>query len=166
MKSFPLTRRNGRVFSTYPETIMNKYLTFSLSAAALSLLIASSAQAAGLYKCTDGNGVPVYQNEPCPQGMKSRDMSHENSLSVVPMAVEQPKAAPAPKAASASALSTIKAGMSSDEVVAKVGEPSLTSGDVKDLTRLTYWSYISKDVITTVVFQGGKVSTVTQKAVK
>ncbi len=59
------------------------------------------ATAAELYKCAGDGGIPVYQNMPCEKGKELRNMSNEDTLSVVPMRVEPsrlPPSAPAPAA--------------------------------------------------------------------
>src|SRR4051812_14583814 len=61
----------------------------------LANVIAISEAAAGLYKCAGVDGIPVYQEAPCPKGSELRNLNTDPpNLSVVPA----PKPAPYPQA--------------------------------------------------------------------
>ncbi|MCL2872147.1 MAG: hypothetical protein FWF41_04060 [Betaproteobacteria bacterium] len=62
----------------------------------LIVLASSPAMAAELYKCAGSDGVPVYQNMPCEKGKELRNMSNDDTLSVVPMSEEPSRMSPPP----------------------------------------------------------------------
>ena len=60
---------------------------------AIAACVAMSDADAGLYKCAGHDGVPVYQEAPCPKGSELRNLNEEPpTLSVVP-APKPPKQA-------------------------------------------------------------------------
>jgi len=69
------------------------YVWLGCSLFALSSFIAV---AADLYKCAGDGGIPVYQNAPCEKGKELRNLSNEDTLSVVPMRVEPSRLPPPP----------------------------------------------------------------------
>jgi hypothetical protein len=49
-----------------------------------------------IYKCAGEGGVPIYQNRPCEKGKELRNLTGEDTLSVVPMRVEPSRLPPPP----------------------------------------------------------------------
>ncbi|MCL2297200.1 MAG: hypothetical protein FWC38_05675 [Proteobacteria bacterium] len=60
------------------------------------IVLASPAAATELYKCAGEGGIPLYQNMPCEKGKELRNMTGEDTLSVVPMRVEPSRLPPPP----------------------------------------------------------------------
>jgi hypothetical protein len=150
----------------------------------IAFALASPAGARGIYKCSDGSGVPVYQDRPCGPGTGSRDAGELSAaFSVIPFAL--PAKPPEPKAARrALAPSTtpraakrragadrprsesemgerrhLKEGMSDAEVFARLGPPDLQSGKGGRKMR---WTYLpapgDAQTVTMVRFEDGKVA--------
>ncbi|MDR0770887.1 MAG: hypothetical protein LBE75_06770 [Burkholderiales bacterium] len=68
----------------------------SLLGCGLIAMVPFAATAAELYKCAGEGGIPVYQDVPCEKGKELRNLSGEDTLSVVPMRVEPPRSPPPP----------------------------------------------------------------------
>jgi hypothetical protein len=160
-------------------------------AAALLLVPAATA---GVYKCLNDNGTFMYQEDPCKPGKELRNFDDDPpTLSVIP-GIPTPPARPAesrthstsePKAAKAAASEHsdrnlgrvtgpaqerkfIRSGMTEAEVVARVGRPDITAGGGRN--KHSRWSYLphpdDPDTITTITFDGDRVSDVTRRLVK
>jgi hypothetical protein len=61
----------------------------------LIVLTSSAAMAANIYKCAGEGGTPTYQDTPCEKGKELRNLTNDDTLSVVPMRVE-PSRLPSP----------------------------------------------------------------------
>ncbi|MDR1528941.1 MAG: DUF4124 domain-containing protein [Burkholderiales bacterium] len=69
---------------------------FRVGALILSVMMSAPVFAAEMYKCEGENGIPLYQNFPCPKGKEIRNMSNdEPTISVIPMKPEPSKLTPA-----------------------------------------------------------------------
>jgi hypothetical protein len=175
---------------------MKNILTFSFSVTAFTLLLATPALSAGLYKCVGEHGAPLYQNEPCAPGKELRNMTHDNSLSVVPLTVPEPlpaedgkAAAPAAKAPAkasqpqvrvvpktdntlgntARARMAIQPGMTRQEVLDRLGAPPMTAGENEGSSGTVRWYYMPTNGdpnMTTVVMQRGAVVSVEREPKK
>jgi hypothetical protein len=158
------------------------------AAAALSGFAGSAA--AGVYKCVDVDGKqPIYQDSPCPAGRELRNFDTDPAeVSIIPFrAVPETTATPAPARAAKTPPASksdkknevpvvadiaqrkfIVPGMSQGEVVARIGNPDMTSGGRGRKT--TRWSYLpgagDPQTITTVVFDYGVVIEVERKIMK
>jgi hypothetical protein len=144
---------------------------------------------AAIYKCVDEGSQPIYQDSPCPAGKELRNFDADPAeVSVIPFravpgtttTLVAPKAAKAPHASKADKKKEAAAGvdigqrkfivpgMNEGEVVAKIGQPDMTSGGKGRKT--ARWSYLpaagDPQTITTVVFDFGKVIEVERKVVK
>jgi hypothetical protein len=144
---------------------------------------------AGLYKCAGRDGVPVYQEAPCPQGSELRNLDNEPStLSVVPA----PRAAPQPKPDKPAHAAASKrrvdrpgpwktnpspdpaerrhayVGMSEGKVLAMLGRPDLKSTGGRRSKML--WTYLpvpgDPDTVTTLSVENGIVIYVDRRTVK
>jgi hypothetical protein len=159
-----------------------------LAAAALAGLAGSAA--AGVYKCVDVDGKqPIYQDSPCPAGRELRNFDTDPAeVSVIPFrdvpgtttTLTAPKAAKAPPATKTNSKKAIPLvadiaqrkfivpGMSEGEVVARIGNPDMTSGGKGRKT--SRWSYLpapgDPHTITNVVFDYGIVIEVERKVLK
>ena len=168
-------------------SIVNTFIA-SLAAAALASLAGSAA--AGVYKCVDVDGKqPIYQDSPCPAGRELRNFDTDPaevsvipfrevpSITTTPAAPKAVKAPPATKAARKNDVPVvadiaqrkfIMPGMSEGEVVARIGNPDMTSGGKGRKT--TRWSYLpapgDPQTITNVVFDYGIVIEVERKVMK
>jgi hypothetical protein len=145
--------------------------------------------AAAIYKCAGEGNQPMYQDSPCPPGKELRNFDADPAeVSVIPfravpgttttlVAPKAPKAQSAAKsdkkkdaapAVDIAQRKFIVPGMSEGEVVAKIGQPDMTSGGKGRKT--SRWSYLpatgDPHTITTVVFDFGKVIEVERKVVK
>lgn len=143
---------------------------------------------AGLYKCLQPDGGVSYQEEPCAAGRELRDFEKDPpTLSVVPFGTtpgpssKSTLPAPPPKAkaeaqgkknlapmADASKRKFLVPGINEGEVVARVGEPDMTSGGKGRKT--SRWTYMpSPDdpgTITTLTFEYGRLIEVERKVLK
>jgi hypothetical protein len=170
------------------STSIIQVIVATTAAAALSGF--SGSAAAGVYKCVDADGKQtIYQDSPCPAGRELRNFDTDPAeVSVIPFravpgtttTLVAPKAAktpPAPKAdrkkdvpvvADIAQRRFIVPGMSEGEVVARIGNPDMTSGGKGRKT--SRWSYLpaagDPQTITTVVFDYGKVIEVERKVMK
>jgi len=160
----------------------------TLAAAALAGVAAGVS--AGVYKCVDADGKqPIYQDSPCPAGRELRNFDTDPAeVSVIPFREvpsitpppTAPKAAKAPPATKSARKNDVPAvadiaqrkfivpGMSEGEVVARIGNPDMTSGGKGRKT--TRWSYLpapgDPQTITNVVFDYGIVIEVERKVMK
>ncbi len=152
---------------------------------------ATSEAAAGLYKCAGRDGVPVYQEAPCPRGSELRNLDAEPpTLSVVPAPppAPQPKAARPAKTRAAGSTRRVDrpgpwktnpspdpaerrhayVGMSEGKVLAKLGRPDLRSGGGRKGKVL--WTYLpvpgDAETVTTLSVENGIVIYVDRRTVK
>jgi hypothetical protein len=165
-----------------------KTIIVPLAAAALAGLAGSAA--AGVYKCVDVDGKqPIYQDSPCPAGRELRNFDTDPAeVSVIPFrdvpgtttTLAAPKAAKTPPATKTNGKKAIPVvadiaqrkfivpGMSEGEVVARIGNPDMTSGGKGRKT--SRWSYLpapgDPQTITNVVFDYGIVIEVERKVMK
>jgi len=162
----------------------------------LVLLLAAAwlfvpAARASVYKCLNDNGTFMYQEDPCKPGRELRNFDDDPpTLSVIPgisttpsrPAESRTQSAPEPKPAKAAASDHslgritspaqerkfIRSGMTEAEVVARIGRPDITAGGGRN--KHSRWSYLphpdDPDTITTITFDGDRVSDVTRKLVK
>jgi len=143
---------------------------------------------ASIYKCVDEDNRPVYQDSPCPPGKELRNFDTDPAeVSVIPfravpdlpplqVAPKAAKAAPAAKSDKKTAREGVDvaqrkfivAGMNEGEVIARIGQPDITSGGKG--RKSSRWSYLpaagDSQTITTVVFDYGKVVEVERKIMK
>lgn len=149
-----------------------------------------SAQAGEVFKCAGRDGIPMYQDTPCPAGRELRNFqtdppeitilpAPELSLEPRPAADarrpprESAAKAPAPRAEAnpggdAAERRFLRAGMTEGEVIAKVGPPEVTSrGSKKSAAR---WTYLpaprDPETITIVNLSDGVVTDVVRKLAK
>ena len=160
----------------------------TLAAAALAGVAAGVS--AGVYKCVDADGKqPIYQDSPCPAGRELRNFDTDPAeVSVIPFrevpgtttTLTAPKAAKTPPATKTAAKKAVPVvadiaqrkfilpGMSEGEVVARIGQPDMTSGGKGRKT--SRWSYLpapgDPQTITNVVFDYGIVIEVERKVMK
>jgi len=165
-----------------------KLIVAPLATAALACLAGSAA--AGVYKCLDADGrQPIYQDSPCPAGRELRNFDTDPAeVSVIPFrevpgtttTLTAPKAAKPPPAAKATRKKDVPVvadvaqrkfivpGMSEGEVVARIGNPDMTSGGKGRKT--SRWSYLpapgDPQTITNVVFDYGIVIEVERKVMR
>ena len=168
-------------------SLINTIVTH-LAAASVAGLAGSAA--AGVYKCVDVDGKqPIYQDSPCPAGRELRNFDTDPAeVSVIPFrevpstttTPTAPKAAKAPPPTKAARKNDVPvvadiaqrkfivAGMSEGEVVARIGNPDMTSGGKGRKT--TRWSYLpapgDPQTITNVVFDYGIVIDVERKVMR
>jgi hypothetical protein len=151
------------------------------------LVAFSGTATAGLYKCLKPDGGVSYQEEPCAAGKELRDFEKDPpTLSVVPFGAtpgtsskSTPPAAP-PKTktdakgkkngsakADASKRKFLAPGINEGEVIARVGEPDMTSGKGRKSSRWTYMP-VPEDpgTITTLTFENGRLIEVERKVMK
>jgi len=164
--------------------------TIIATLAAAALVVLAGSAAAGVYKCVDADGKqPIYQDSPCPAGRELRNFDTDPaevsvipfrevpSITTTPAAPKAVKAPPATKAARKNDVPVvadiaqrkfIMPGMSEGEVVARIGNPDMTSGGKGRKT--TRWSYLpapgDPQTITNVVFDYGIVIEVERKVMK
>jgi hypothetical protein len=149
---------------------------------------------AAIYKCADEDNRSIYQDSPCPPGKELRNFDTDPAeVSVIPFRAvpDIPPAQVAPKAAKATPAPNgnkkqngdkkaardsvdnaqrkfIVAGMNEGEVIARIGQPDITSGGKG--RKSSRWSYLpaagDSQTITTVVFDYGKVVEVERKIMK
>ena len=168
-------------------------MAYLLTAAMLSAALAAipgGAAANGVYKCSGSAGSVVYQDAPCSPGTELRNFATDPpSLSVIP-GTAAPGTATAParaastkaeraaasnssrtaknNAAKASERRFIQVGMSTAEVIERIGRPDV---DARNLRGKGFrWSYLPKDgdpnTITTVTLVDGRVADVERKVVR
>jgi hypothetical protein len=151
-----------------------------------SSLCAASAQAQ-VYKCAGDGGTPVYQEAPCPPGKELRNFQADPpQITVLPAPTftapppraggaapsegARTKAAPATPNATlpkgdAAERKHIRAGMSEAEVIARLGQPDVTSGNKN--RKGSRWTYLpaagDPDTITSLTFVNGTVTAVDRK---
>lgn len=157
------------------------------------LALAVSAPAAQVFKCAGRNGIPVYQDGPCPAGKELRNFQTDPpAITVLPapeLALEprpageakRPVREPVPRRAAtadggegspagdAAERRFLRPGMTEGEVVARVGVPEVTSrgGSRKSATRWTYLpSTRDPETITIVTLSNGVVTDVQRKVSK
>lgn len=167
----------------------NQVCSLVLFLAAAFLLV--PAAEAGVYKCLNDNGTFMYQEDPCKPGRELRNFEDDPpTLSVIPGITDAPsrpaesraRSTPEPKPAKAAASDRslgritgpaqerkfIRSGMTEAEVVARIGRPDITAGGGR--SKHSRWSYLphadDPDTITTLTFDGDRVSDVTRKLVK
>ncbi|MGC1817852.1 MAG: DUF4124 domain-containing protein [Casimicrobiaceae bacterium] len=144
---------------------------------------------AGLYKCALDNGSVTYQQDPCPPGKELRDFDRDPAnVSVVPFSfppgTESRGAAAAPRSDSrrkterrsrkaderrgnAAERKFLFPGISEGEVVARVGQPDMSTGGGRKTTRWTYMPAPDDPAtITTLTFQFGRLVEVERKVVR
>ncbi len=169
-------------------------MAYLLIAALLSAALAAppgGATTSGVYKCSGGAGSVVYQDAPCTPGTELRNFATDPpALSVIPgTPVPGTATAPAAPAATtkaervaasnrarsvknnaskASERRFIQVGMSTAEVIERIGRPDV---DARNLRGKGYrWSYLPKDgdpnTITTVTLVDGRVADVERKVVR
>ena len=164
---------------------MHPCVLLSLAVAAWAV---ATAAAASLYKCAGVGSIPIYQESPCPPGRELRNFdTHPADVSVIslrpiPGASTRVSTPPA-KTKRDTTLSKNKAkakggdpaerkhigvGMSDGEVVARIGEPDMTTGGKG--RKLARWTYMpiagDAHTITTLVVDFGKVVEVERKVVR
>jgi hypothetical protein len=166
---------------------MRESFTHAMVTAAVAVLTAGPPgnASAAIYKCMGEGNQPMYQDSPCLPGKELRNFDTDPAdVSVIPFrAVPSITTAPvAPKAQSANKPDKKKdaapavdiaqrkfivPGMSEGEVIAKIGQPDMTTAKGRKSSR---WSYLpaagDPQTITTVVFDFGKVIDVERKIVK
>jgi hypothetical protein len=158
--------------------------------ALLSMMLASTVAAAatgGVYKCSGDAATVVYQDAPCAPGKELRNFATDPpALSVIP-GTPVPGAPAAPRTATTGARTAtagaaraaagnagkaserrlIQVGMSTAEVIQRIGRPDV---DARNQRGKGYrWSYLPRDgdpdTITTVTMVGGRVADVERKVV-
>jgi hypothetical protein len=158
--------------------------------AATVLAVFAGSAAAGVYKCVDVDGKqPIYQDSPCAAGRELRNFDTDPaevsvipfrevpSITTTPTSPRATKAPPAtkttrkndvPVVADIAQRKFIMPGMSEGEVVARIGNPDMTSGGKGRKT--TRWSYLpapgDPQTITNVVFDYGIVIEVERKVMR
>jgi hypothetical protein len=169
---------------------MRKSFTRAMATAAAAVLAAgpSGSVFAAIYKCMGEGNQPTYQDSPCPPGKELRNFDTDPAdvsvipFGAVPSITTAPVAPKAPKVQSANKADKKKdaapavdiaqrkfivPGMSEGEVIAKIGQPDMTTAKGRKSLR---WSYLpaagDPQTITTVVFDFGKVIDVERKIVK
>jgi hypothetical protein len=169
---------------------MRKSFTHAMVTAAVAVLTAGlpGSASAAIYKCVGEGNQPMYQDSPCPPGKELRNFDTDPAdvsvipFRAVPSITTAPVAPKAPKAQSANKPDKKKdaapvvdiaqrkfivPGMSEGEVIAKIGQPDMTTAKGRKSSR---WSYLptagDPHTITTVVFDFGKVIDVERKIVK
>lgn len=170
---------------------MRKTFIPALVTAAVALLSAGlpAGTSAAIYKCMGEGNQPMYQDSPCPPGKELRNFDTDPadvsvipfravpSITTTPVAPKASKAQAAPKpdkkkdalpAGDVAQRKFIVAGMNEAEVVAKIGQPDMTTGGKG--RKSSRWSYLpaagDPQTITTVTFDFGKVVDVERKLVK
>ncbi len=166
---------------------MGYLLTAAMLATAL-VATPGSAAANGVYKCSGSAGSVVYQDAPCSPGTELRNFDTDPpSLSVIP-GTPVPKTAPAPAASTKAERATasnrarteknnaakagqrrfIQVGMSTAEVIERIGKPDVDARNPRG--KGFRWSYLPKDgdpnTITTVTLVDGRVADVERKVVR
>ena len=140
-----------------------------------------------VYKCAGAAGSVIYQDEPCAPGKELRNFATDPpALSVIPgTPVTGAPAAPRAAAKSERTITTtrsrtasanatkaserryIKVGMTTAEVVQRIGKPDVDARNQKG--KGYRWSYLPKDddpnTITTVTLVDGRVADVERKVV-
>jgi hypothetical protein len=161
--------------------------------AAVVIGLAGAAHAhATVYKCDGPAGVPVYQDNPCPEGKQLRDFDKDPpTVSVMPLtpgllpgttskqvltpapAESRPSKSARSKAAAlpagkASERKFIAPGINEGEVITRLGVPDMKSGGGS--RKLARWTYLpSPDdpgTVTTLTFEHGRLVEVERKVVK
>lgn len=142
---------------------------------------------AEVYKCAGERGTPIYQDSPCPPGKELRNFQLDPpEITILPApAFTSPSSARAEGAAprqtnparesnagrtgavrgDAAERKHIRAGMSEAEVLARLGQPDVTSGGKN--RKSARWTYMpapgDPDTITSLTFADGKVGNVERK---
>jgi hypothetical protein len=162
----------------------------SAALGALALLALAPAQAE-VFKCAGRDGIPVYQDTPCPAGKELRNFQTDPpAITVLPApeisgdarAPAEPRratrdaAAPKGNASAADAKARgdaaerkfVRPGMTEGEVVAKLGLPEVTSRGAR--ASGARWTYLpaarDPDTITIITFANGVVADVERKVSK
>ena len=154
--------------------------------------LAAAVARAEVYKCAGPANVPIYQDTPCPAGRELRNFqTNPPEITVLP-APEWPvesrpateprrnaKDAATPKAAApaggdarqpgdAAERRFVRRGMTDGEVLARLGQPDVTSRGPKD--KAARWTYLpaarDPETITTIHFASGVVTEVERKVAK
>jgi len=161
-----------------------------IGALAAALAIVSLPAAATIYKCQGPNGVPVYQDEPCPPGKALRDFDKDPpTVSVMPLTPPvgsttrqtlPPAPSSAPKIKSGARIKApqvagnpanrkfLAPGIYEGEVLTRVGQPDVkSSGNGRKIAR---WTYLpapeDPGTITRLTFEHGRLVEVERKVVK
>ena len=157
------------------------------------ILLALSAQAAvamaDVFKCAGERGTPIYQESPCPPGKELRNFQVDPpEITVLPApalaqpapartgstgkqasGIKEPKPAkPGTVAGNAAERKHIRSGMSEAEVIARLGQPDVTSGAKN--SKGARWTYLpapgDPETITSLTFANGVVTGVERKLYK
>ena len=157
------------------------------AAVAVAVLATLAPLHAGVFKCAGPNGVPLYQDAPCPAGKELRNFQTDPPQITVLPAPDRPVAAGAPapprNAKSAAAPKAgvaapdaklrgdagerrfVRPGLTEGEVLAKLGPPEVTSHGAKSGAQR--WTYLpaagDPETITTIRFANGVVTAVDRK---
>jgi len=151
--------------------------------------VAAAAAAASMYKCAGTGSIPTYQESPCPPGRELRNFdTHPADVSVIPLrpipgTSTRVSVTPPAKTKRDTTLAKNKGkvrggdpaerkhigvGMSDGEVVARIGEPDMTTGGKG--RKLARWTYMpiagDAHTITTLILDFGKVVEVERKIVR
>ncbi|MBA3506193.1 MAG: hypothetical protein H0T80_10495 [Betaproteobacteria bacterium] len=151
--------------------------------------VAATAAAASMYKCAGTGSIPTYQESPCPPGRELRNFdTHPADVSVIPLrpipgTSTRVSVTPPAKTKRDTTLAKNKGkvrggdpaerkhigvGMSDGEVVARIGEPDMTTGGKG--RKLARWTYMpiagDAHTITTLLLDFGKVVEVERKIVR
>jgi len=142
-----------------------------------------------MYKCAGTGSIPTYQESPCPPGRELRNFdTHPADVSVIPLrpipgTSTRVSVTPPAKTKRDTTLAKNKGkvrggdpaerkhigvGMSDGEVVARIGEPDMTTGGKG--RKLARWTYMpiagDAHTITTLLLDFGKVVEVERKIVR
>jgi hypothetical protein len=157
--------------------------------AALPALLPAVALA-DVYKCAGERGAPVYQEMPCPPGKELRNFQTDPPLITIlpPQGRPTPAPAAAPKAPAtngkagvdakpgksalaagdASERKNVRLGMTEAEVLAKLGQPDMTTGGRNGGG--ARWTYMpapgDPEMVTSLTFAKGAVTDIERKVVK
>jgi hypothetical protein len=179
---------NVRAMTTLTPCLGASSLSFALVGSLL--LVTSAPRAADVFKCAGGNGVPTYQDTPCPAGKELRNFQTDPpAITVLPapeLTLEPPptQAKPAPRlsapskppppatgmkaAGDAAERRFLRHGMTEGEVIGKVGSPAITRRGGQKST--THWTYLpapgDPETITIVMFSKGVVTDIQRKVSK
>ncbi len=151
--------------------------------------VAATAAAVSMYKCAGTGSIPTYQESPCPPGRELRNFdTHPADVSVIPLrpipgTSTRVSVTPPAKTKRDTTLAKNKGkvrggdpaerkhigvGMSDGEVVARIGEPDMTTGGKG--RKLARWTYMpiagDAHTITTLLLDFGKVVEVERKIVR
>jgi hypothetical protein len=166
---------------------MTRTTTFALAMCLTAWLAATPAAFADVYKCAGTGGVPIYQEEPCPKGKELRNFQVDPpEITVLPApeftnpgtkrternaarsnatAKEAKAPKPSTPAGHAEERKHVRSGMSEAEVIARLGQPDVTSGNKK--SKGARWTYLpapgDPDTITSLTFANGVVTNVERR---